>query len=115
MTKNELKKIHEMLGKCSPLFIALGDKVRQKLILDIADAGEEGINVMDLACKSSLSRPNISHHLKVLKDSGFVRTYKKGTYVFYQISITENFAEIEKLLCETLKIIEKERKRKNKC
>ena len=107
ISKSELKKIH---NKCGPLFIALGDEVRQKLILDIADAGEEGISVMDLTSKSNLSRPAISHHLKILKDSGFVKTIKRGTWVFYKISISENFAEIDKLVNESLRIIEKVRK-----
>lgn len=110
ISKSELKKIHEMLNKCGPLFIALGDEVRQKLILDIADAGEEGISVMDLTSKSNLSRPAISHHLKILKDSGFAKTIKRGTWVFYKISISENFAEIDKLVNESLRIIEKVRK-----
>ena len=105
ISKSELKKIHEMLNKCGPLFIALGDEVRQKLILDIADAGEEGISVMDLTSKSNLSRPAI-----FLKDSGFVKTIKRGTWVFYKISISENFAEIDKLVNESLRIIEKVRK-----
>ena len=61
-----------MFNSCSPLFIALGDEVRQKLVLDIVDAGAEGINVKNLSAKSRLSRPAISHHLKVLKDSGLI-------------------------------------------
>ncbi len=95
-----------MLNKCGPVFLALGDEVRQKLIIDILEAGEDGINVSSLTSKSSLSRPAISHHLKVLKNSGFVKTVKNGTQVFYRISVSENFSEIDKLITETLRIIE---------
>ncbi|MGN0730159.1 ArsR/SmtB family transcription factor [Treponema sp.] len=114
ITKTELKKVHEMFSKCGPFFIALGDSVRQKLLLDIADAGENGISVMDLTAKSNLSRPAISHHLKILKDSGFLKSEKKGTWVFYKIAITENFEEIGRLVTETLKIIERVRKQAKK-
>ena len=76
-----------MFNSCSPLFIALGDKVRQKLLLDILDAGSEGINVKNLSAKSRLSRPAISHHLKVLKDSGLIEPEKVGTQIFYRIDL----------------------------
>ena len=51
-----------------------------------------------------------SNHLNILKHSGFVKTIKRGTWVFYKISISENFAEIDKLVNESLRIIEKVRK-----
>ena len=61
----ELGQILNKFKTCAPIFIALGDEARQKLIMDIADAGNEGINVTHLSEKSHLSRPAISHHLKV--------------------------------------------------
>ncbi|HBG66460.1 MAG TPA: ArsR family transcriptional regulator [Treponema sp.] len=85
--KKELRRLHGMFNSCSPLFIALGDKVRQKLLLDILDAGSEGINVKNLSAKSRLSRPAISHHLKVLKDSGLIEPEKVGTQIFYRIDL----------------------------
>ncbi|MBP3365555.1 MAG: winged helix-turn-helix transcriptional regulator [Treponema sp.] len=112
MTKSELRKIHGMFSKCGPAFIALGDEIRQKLIIDILEAGDGGINVMSLTAKFSLSRSAVSHHLKILKGAGFVKTVKRGTQVFYRISVSENFSEIGRLLSETLRIIEKVRQEK---
>lgn len=91
------ENIHLLLkrfNQCVPVFIALGDENRQKLILDIAEAGIEGLNVTDLSAKSQLSRPAISHHLKVLKDAGLIKSNKKGTQIFYELSLKENFQEI---------------------
>lgn len=68
---------------CIPIFIALGDEARLKLLIDIAQAGTEGINVTNLAEKSTLSRPTISYHLKVLTTSGLIKSHKKGTQIFY--------------------------------
>lgn len=85
--KIALDRLHMLFNSCSPLFIALGDEVRQKLILDIVDAGEAGINVTNLSAKSKLSRPAISHHLKVLKDCSLIRPLKEGTQIFYQINL----------------------------
>lgn len=105
--KSELKRFRDLFTKCGPIFTALGDEVRQRLVLDIADAGEEGISVMGLTSLSNLSRPAISHHLKVLKDCGLVETQKKGTWVFYRISVSEQFEKIDELLHEILKIAKK--------
>lgn len=102
--------IHSVLQKfnrCAPLFIALGDEIRQKLILDIADGGKEGINVTDLSARTHLSRPAISHHLKVLKDVGLIYPDKKGTQIFYKLHLKENLQEIESLIASMQGVIQK--------
>jgi len=108
--KKELRRLHSMFNSCSPLFIALGDEVRQKLVLDIVDAGAEGINVKNLSAKSRLSRPAISHHLKVLKDSGLIEPEKVGTQIFYRIdmglsylaNVVELVSSIQRLLRDSV-------------
>lgn len=98
-----------LFNTCAPLFIALGDEVRQKLILDIADSlvdnPDGGINVTDLSAKSKLSRPAISHHLKVLKDSGLIKPVKKGTQIFYQLTLDKNLNEAAELVQSIQKVI----------
>ena len=83
--------------------------MRQKLILDIADSiadnGEDGINVTNLSAKSKLSRPAISHHLKVLKDCGLVKPVKKGTQIFYQLTLDKSLGEAADLVQSILKVI----------
>ena len=103
--KEELKRIHKIFKSCGPLFIALGDEYRQKLILDIADAGTEGINVTNLSAKSKLSRPAISHHLKVLKDCGAIVPLKVGTQIFYQLNLSENLNNLSELISSIQNVI----------
>ena len=105
--KEALHRIHLLFNTCAPLFIALGDEVRQKLILDIADGGEEGINVTNLSAKSKLSRPAISHHLKVLKDCCLIKPVKEGTQIFYQLSLDKNLDEVATLIKEIQSVVEK--------
>ena len=112
--KSELKKFRDLFTQCGPIFTALGDEVRQRLVLDIADAGEDGISVMGLTSLSNLSRPAISHHLKVLKDCGLVESHKKGTWVFYRISVSEQFEKIDELLHEILRIAKKAKNNRSK-
>ncbi|MCQ2247849.1 MAG: metalloregulator ArsR/SmtB family transcription factor [Treponema sp.] len=107
ITGEERLTLHELFNKCGPIFIALGDEIRQQLILEILDSGESGINVMTLTAGSRLSRPAVSHHLKILKDSGLVVTEKQGTQVFYRINAHRKFAEVESLIHATMEIINK--------
>ena len=69
--------------------------------MDIAEAGKEGINV------SNLSRPAISHHLKVLKDSGLIKPKKLGTQIFYQLNLSENFKTVSELITSMENILAK--------
>ncbi|MGI5069789.1 winged helix-turn-helix transcriptional regulator [Treponema pectinovorum] len=103
--KEKMQSAIKNFEECSPLFTALGDKVRQKLILDLADAGFKGINVQNLAAKSLLSRPAISHHLKLLKDAGIVDLTKKGTESFYRLCIVDKLPIFKRLIEDIESII----------
>ena len=61
-------------------FRALGEVSRLKLIFAVGN-GEK--NVSQLIAATRLSQANISKHLKILTDIGFLIRRKKGIYVFY--------------------------------
>lgn len=105
LNEDELHKIYSQFRICAPIFIALGDEIRQKLILDIVDSHEKGINVTNLSAKSKLSRPAISHHLKVLKDSGLIKPIKVGTQIFYRLNLKQNLEEVAKLITSVQNVI----------
>ena len=88
----------------SPILFALIDQARQEIIIQLSNAGEVGMNVTDLASDSGLSRPAISHHLKVLKDAGIVSTRKAGTQVFYRLDLKEKAIRLQGLV-KALQII----------
>lgn len=67
----------------APLFKALGDPVRLRLASMIAAAPE--VCVCELTGSFELSGPTISHHLKVLRESGIVDSERRGTWVYYWI------------------------------
>ncbi|MBR1404696.1 MAG: winged helix-turn-helix transcriptional regulator [Treponema sp.] len=106
--KEQLERATQQFQACSALFVALGDTTRQKLCLDLAEAADEGINVAQLSGKSILSRPAISHHLKVLKDAKIVEPVKKGTQIFYRLRLKEVFQDVKSLIDTVETIIESE-------
>ncbi|MFD1899198.1 ArsR/SmtB family transcription factor [Enterococcus termitis] len=93
---NKLNELKENFAKLSPFFVALGDEKRQKIILRLMeDRACQGLQVPDLIEASGLSRPAVSHHLKVLKNANIVDYRREGTKNFYYL--THELGEINKL------------------
>src|SRR6478672_3394795 len=67
-----------------PLLKAIADPARLRLLsLVLSHEGGEAC-VCDLTPYFDLSQPTISHHLKVLHESGLLDREKRGTWVFYK-------------------------------
>ncbi|HBE86677.1 MAG TPA: ArsR family transcriptional regulator [Lachnoclostridium sp.] len=93
-----------------PIFIALGDEVRLTIIKVLANAGiyddpgndvsnikdhlsirpRQGMNVKEITEMTRLSRPAISHHLKILKTAGLVNVRQEGTANYYYLTIGDS-------------------------
>lgn len=72
-------------GAFAPMFKALGDPVRLRLLSMIASAGGGEVCVCDLTGEFRLTGPTISHHLKVLREAGLVDSDRRGTWVYYRL------------------------------
>jgi ArsR family transcriptional regulator, arsenate/arsenite/antimonite-responsive transcriptional repressor len=69
----------------APVFKALGDPVRLRLVSLIgARAGGE-VCVCELTSAFELSQPTISHHLRVLREAGLIDSERRGTWVYYRL------------------------------
>jgi ArsR family transcriptional regulator len=67
-----------------PLLKALADPVRLRLMsIVLSHEGGEAC-VCDLLPAFDLSQPTISHHLKVLHESGLLDREKRGVWVYYR-------------------------------
>ena len=81
----------------APLLKALADPVRLRLMSLVAShAGGEAC-VCDLNDAFDLTQPTISHHLKVLHDSGLLDREKRGVWVYYRAR-TEALASLGALI-----------------
>ena len=68
----------------SRIFLALGDEHRQRILL-LFEPGER-LNVGQVAEVSTLARSTVSHHLKVLHESGVLASEKIGKEVWFWIN-----------------------------
>ena len=95
------KELEQHFHSCMPLFIALGDEVRLNIIESLCRAAQtgcpEGLNVNEITRQTSLSRPAISHHLKILKDSGLVEVQQSGTSNYYRATLLDGTDQLMKL------------------
>ena len=71
---------------------ALADPLRLRMLSAIATDPRGESCVCDLAELADVSQPTISHHLKVLKDTGLLSSQRRGTWVYYRIVATRQAA-----------------------
>jgi ArsR family transcriptional regulator, arsenate/arsenite/antimonite-responsive transcriptional repressor len=83
--------------RIAPLLKALADPVRLRLMSLVASHPGGEACVCDLNSPFDLSQPTISHHLKVLHDSGLLDREKRGVWVYYRAR-TEALASLGALI-----------------
>jgi ArsR family transcriptional regulator len=71
--------------RIAPLLKALADPVRLRLLSLVSSHADGEACVCDLNDAFDLSQPTISHHLKVLHDSGLLDRSKRGVWVYYRV------------------------------
>jgi DNA-binding transcriptional ArsR family regulator len=77
------------------LLEAAKDPVRLELIALLGDG--ERLSVNEIASNFGLSRPAISHHLKVLKTAGIIKSEKNGQKVMYWLDRARLVAGLREL------------------
>ena len=75
----------EAASSLAEAFKALADPVRLQLLNLIATADGGQACACDLVEPVGKSQPTVSHHLKVLREAGLVRSEKRGTWVWYSV------------------------------
>ncbi|BAV02375.1 metalloregulator ArsR/SmtB family transcription factor [Lactococcus formosensis subsp. formosensis] len=98
--KHELSEVGDFL-------IALGDEKRQAIIIKLLEESDcKGIQVGDLIEATGLSRPAISHHLKILRQAKIVNYRSEGTKNFYYLEHdTSEIIKLQHFLDEVTRIM----------
>lgn len=97
--------VHDDFKACSEFFQAIGSETRQGIILYLITVGSEGARVGQITEQTHLSRPAVSHHLKILKDAKVVSVRQEGAMNFYFIDIEEGLPKLEKILYDVKTLI----------
>ncbi|MGN0567201.1 MAG: ArsR/SmtB family transcription factor [Acutalibacteraceae bacterium] len=104
----DIKELADEFKACQKTLSALGDETRQHLILEMMQMGEcGGVRVGAITEKTNLSRPAVSHHLKILKDSGLIKMRREGTKNYYYFDAdAEAMDQLLQMLCHAKEIME---------
>lgn len=104
----DIKKLAEEFKSCKKILSALGDENRQHLIIEMMQMGEcDGVRVGAITERTNLSRPAVSHHLKILKESGLIKVRREGTKNYYYFDADTNaIAQLIQMLNDAKKFME---------
>lgn len=95
-----------ILSECIPAFTMLQDENRQKILMLLFD--KHDMSVTELTEQLELSRPAVSHHLKLLLDNKLVEVKKNGKERIYSICMDTAVEKLKELLMS----IEDDRRKK---
>jgi ArsR family transcriptional regulator len=78
-------------------FSALADPVRLRILSILADSSAGEVCVCDFVAPLEKSQPTISHHLKILSESGLVRGERRSKWVWYSLD-RDRLAQLRRAL-----------------
>uniref|UniRef100_UPI00403F7DCB ArsR/SmtB family transcription factor n=1 Tax=Lentilactobacillus hilgardii TaxID=1588 RepID=UPI00403F7DCB len=81
MSKLSMKLFKESM----PYFTIFQDENRQKIVNMLCD--QKKMTVTEITTKSDLSRPAVSHHLKLMLDANVLGVEKRGTERLYYLKL----------------------------
>lgn len=68
---------------------AIGDETRQK-IMSLCCC--QKLSVSEIVAQMGVTQPTVSHHLKILRHTGLVKSERRGKEIYYSL-IQENLAK----------------------
>lgn len=92
------------------VFKAISDPNRRKILKLLR---EKDMTAGEIADHFAISKPSISHHLSMLKQSGLVQDERKGQYIIYSLNSTV-FQELMSWVYDLMEVNESEGKKSEK-
>lgn len=81
------------------VLVAIGDETRQAILKTLIEGPQNpGMRVGEIRLNTHLSRPAVSHHLKILKDAQIVSVRKEGTINYYRLDSKSKLQSLKNLV-----------------
>ncbi|MGR5928358.1 ArsR/SmtB family transcription factor [Bacillus pacificus] len=88
------------------VLLAIGDETRQAILLVLMETEcQTGLRVGEITKQTHLSRPAVSHHLRILREAGIILMRKEGTKNFYYIDIRTKLSLLKNLVLDIEKLL----------
>ena len=82
----KLSQSPKALATLAEQFKALGDETRLGLMMAVAASDGAEACVCDLTPDTGLAQSTVSHHLKLLVDSGLLTRTQRGKWAYYSLT-----------------------------
>jgi ArsR family transcriptional regulator len=82
----KLSQSPKALTRLAEQFKALGDETRLGLMMAVAASDDAEACVCDLTPHTGLAQSTVSHHLKLLVDSGLLERTQRGKWAYYSLT-----------------------------
>ncbi|MGJ9458362.1 ArsR/SmtB family transcription factor [Oceanobacillus sp. CF4.6] len=92
------KLLMDIFRENTTLLQALGDPIRQNIIIILGERGK--LNVNEITSLAGNSRPAVSHHLKILKDAEVIKMEKQGKNNIYYLDAKKKLQSLKGLIEE---------------
>ncbi len=113
MIDEKIEQIKEDFKKSQKILLALGDETRQSIFMALMESTcSTGMRVGEITKRTHLSRPAVSHHLKILRDANLISMRKEGTMNFYYIDIDSRVGGLTDLVGHINEVIDSNKKQK---
>ena len=84
-----------LMHQCIPIFTVLSDENRHKILQLLLENGK--MNVNDITEHLHLSRPAVSHHLKIMLQAHTISVEQIGKERFYSIAMADAITQLKQL------------------
>lgn len=109
MSKADSLSIFKDFLAAKEILVALGDEIRQDILAQLAVA-PNGLRVSEINPCRKLTRPCLSHHIKVLLKAQLIDVYHEGKKNYYYLCIAPEKMEEVFLILTKLNHFSKKRK-----
>lgn len=86
------------LVEAASAYAALGSEQRLQLLRTLTRAGHQGMSIGTLGQATGLSGANLTHHLKILAQSGLIQQTRQGRSVICAMADTATFKRLNDFL-----------------
>lgn len=105
---DQLNRIKEDFINCREVLLAIGDETRQSILLVLMGTEcKTGLRVGEITEQTHLSRPAVSHHLRILRDAAIILMRKEGTKNYYFIDIRTRLGLLKELVQDVEELLQK--------
>ncbi|MFB9769942.1 ArsR/SmtB family transcription factor [Lactiplantibacillus modestisalitolerans] len=81
------QKSEVALAESATLINIFAEKIRRQIIIALGNS-DDGLNVTDITAMVNISRPAVSHHLRLMREAGVIDMRSNGVEHIYYLTLT---------------------------